>query len=277
MKNTRNNLFPNPEQKNKQVLISFYMKKSNKLLLSAVLLPLVLLGIVHLNLYARYKAGNFISAKQLHAEQFERKELPSPVYLSVNGIGNITIVPSDTFAVEFDKVYINEREKFLQKGLQGPDLHYYRKGDTLAITGQDTVSQDNQASIRAIQPFPGITLYCRRIKTMEFNDAHIFIKQAKGSILTNPSLILKNSFCLLGDFEEDPDTSCCTYDSLRVQEIKSTLNLNQYVAIRELSVELDSFSILNDGSAKIGNPVIRFNDQSTLNLKGANIRKLSLK
>jgi hypothetical protein len=62
-----------------------------------------------------------------------------------------------------------------------------------------------------------------------------------------------------------------------VQEIKSYLSLNPFATIRELQVELDSFSIIDDVAAKIGNPAIRFNDHSTLHLRGANIRKLPLK
>src|SRR5882757_60849 len=185
------------------------MKKSNKLLLLTALLPLILLGLVHFSLYARYKAGNFVTEKQLHSERYERKELPAPVVLSVKGVDYVDVIPSDTFAVEFDKEITRKRTRVVQEGRQAysylPELHYYRRGDTLEIVGLNTDTlalYSNPGEKQGAWSFPHITLYCRGIRTMAFEMGHVTLQQEKRPALAPAThLILKNSSFSM----EDPE------------------------------------------------------------------------
>jgi hypothetical protein len=258
------------------------MKKSNKLLLYTVLLPLVLLGLIHLSLYARYKAGKFVTGRQLHTELYERKEFPSPPVLLVRGVYNILVIPSDTFAVEYDKKFIRVRTEITREGAQTssniPALHYYHKGDTLEIIGYDTLSMKSDPDEKKITSFPSIVLYCRNIRTMGFEGGNISIQQEKRPALAPVSLlIMKNGTCTLGDPHNDRTGSVPdNYDDLRIESINSSIFLNPNIAIRNLHLEMDSTSYIDDNSARIGRLGIRCSDRSKINLHGANLNNLNI-
>ena len=262
------------------------MKKSNKLLLFTLLLPLVLLALANLSLLAKYKGGDYITSKQIHAEQYERKEFAPPVCLSVEGIKSINIFASDTFAIEFDKREEMRMYKIDQKGaevLSGPPKpRFEQRGDTLAITGYDTLRIKNTSSGKlreVLNNFQSLNLYCRNIPTLLFDGSQIVIFQNKRPALGPSSLlVLKNGSLSLGDLSEsNSDTTSYYYDSLHVKAIRSIVNLNPHTSIGGLRVELDSFSMFNDVSAKIGHVDIRFTDRTNLSLTGANLRKIPLK
>ena len=258
------------------------MKKSNKLLLLTALLPLVLLGLVHLSLYARYKAGNIVTGRQLHKEQYERKEFPSPLVLLVKGVYNIQIISSDTFAVEYNKAFIGEREEVIREDARTPThlpaLHYYQKGDTLEIIGYDSLSMKGNPDQKNITPFPSIFLYCRGIRTMDFEEANITIQQQKRSALLPASLLMvKNGTCKLGSPEIDPPGSASyNYDDLRVESVNSSIFLNSNVVIRDLQLEMDSASYIDGNAARIGSLNVRCSNRSQLKFSGANLSKLKI-
>ncbi|HVW59620.1 MAG TPA: hypothetical protein VHC48_06290, partial [Puia sp.] len=77
------------------------MKKSDKLLLLLVLLAFALFGSAHLNLYWKYKKGIAVATND--AIDLVRKKLPTPAFLSIKGFSNVTLIPSDSFAIEWKK------------------------------------------------------------------------------------------------------------------------------------------------------------------------------
>ena len=264
------------------------MKKSNKLLLLTAVLPLILLGLVHLSLYARYKAGNFVTEKQLRSERYERKELPAPVVLWVRGVDYVDVIPSDTFAVEFDKQITRKRTQVVQAGMAAysylPELHYSRRGDTLEIVGLNTDTLallSHPGEKQGAWSFPRITLYCRGIRTMAVEMGHVTLHQEKRPALAPASrLILNNSSFSIGDGDID-NTDLLPipyyYDTLRVEEAKSSsLLLSLNTAFRDLTVELDSSSFIDDNNAKIEALHIRCDEHSKINLNGANLRKVQM-
>lgn len=258
------------------------MKKSNKLLLYTALIPLVLLGLIHLSLYARYKAGKIVTGRQLHKEQYERKEFPSPLVLLVKGVDNIRVIPSDSFAVEYNKNFIEERAEVIREDAQAssdlPALHYYQKGDTLEITGYDTLSMKRNPDQKEIATFPGIVLYCRYIRTMDFEGATVTIQQDKRPALTPAGLlIIKNGTCTLGSPENDiPGSASYNYGGLRMESVNSSIFLNPTAVIRDLQLKMDSTSYIDDHAARIGSLSIRCSDRSQVNLQGANLSNLKI-
>jgi len=262
------------------------MKKSNKLLLLTAVLPLIILSLVHLSLYARYKAGNFVTEKQLHSERYERKELPAPVVLWVRGVDYVDVIPSDTFAVEYDKEITRKRTQVVQAGIPAssylPGLHYSRRGDTLEIVGFETDTLalfSNPGQPQPAHTFPHITLYCRGIRTMAFEVVHVTLQQEKRPALAPDSrLILKNSSFSL----EDPEPFRYSpipyyYDALRVEEAESSsLLLSPNAVLRDLTVELNSSSFIDDNNAKIEALHIQCEEHSKINLNGANLRKVQM-
>lgn len=105
------------------------MKKSNKILLAGFLTGLSLITAIHVTLYAKYKAGNYI----IYNTEEERKPqavqtFPNILFVSVRNVNDATVKFSDVAGVE----------KSEETGIV-----YARRGDTLLITGSDSANQED--------------------------------------------------------------------------------------------------------------------------------------
>ena len=111
------------------------MKTSDKLLLTAALSSLGILGLVQVTLYAKYRSGNFVTEKELHAEQFTVYKMAAPEYLSVQGLLRVHIIPSDSFYIEVEKNtdFPRSGPVMIVKGVRVPGpaaIAYHVEGDT---------------------------------------------------------------------------------------------------------------------------------------------------
>ena len=100
------------------------MKKSNKLLLGGFLTLLVFITAIHITLYAKYKAGNFIvyNPEDDLARQ-SMQSFPNILFVSVRNVSGATVRFSDVAQVEKS---------------EAEDLQYVQKGDTLIISSKDS-------------------------------------------------------------------------------------------------------------------------------------------
>ncbi len=79
------------------------MRTSNKIILGIFLAPLVAVTAINLTLYAKYKSGNYISMKSVVQDRFTRLVLKNMNRVSVYGLNNFNIIPSDSLKLEIEK------------------------------------------------------------------------------------------------------------------------------------------------------------------------------
>jgi len=125
------------------------MKTSNKILLGAFILILLVLSGVHFALVQQYKSGHYTTSRDGSGK--DSISLKPVKFVSLNGLDNITLVPSTSYQLQIDK---NMPSSF----------KYYISGDTLVVIG-DTSSAigGNNGSHRRISDeiilhIPAVTL-----------------------------------------------------------------------------------------------------------------------
>jgi hypothetical protein len=125
------------------------MKTSNKILLIALLLLFAILGGSQLALHAKFRRGEFITSREIFRRTHVKKVMQAPSYLVIKGIRDVNLIPSDTFALEYQKQSVPDDEVILADGGRSlkkengketavPKPRIYRSGDTLVVDGRDT-------------------------------------------------------------------------------------------------------------------------------------------
>lgn len=268
------------------------MKTSDKLLLIFSLSALGVFGALHLVLYAKYRKGDILSEKDLHAEQFTKYKAPAPGSLFLQGRLQVNIIPSDTFYFE------------LQKEANGK-VNYWRKGDSLILSGNPavrfnpdgTMIIDKEAVIHKEEPrgeppgdfnphgpvmgyrnLPVVNVYCGPLISIYLEDVQAMITGEKNPSRFRADIGLINAQLLVGEYYYNQDTTARKefYDGLRIRSLNGNIFLNRYAVIRGLDVELDRRSEINDQNAEIAGGEIHYMDSSRVNLGGANLKKLQL-
>ncbi|HUC80580.1 MAG TPA: hypothetical protein VMR70_06665 [Flavisolibacter sp.] len=145
------------------------MKKSNKLLLGGFLLLLMFISVIHISLFAKYKAGNYTvySAQNDFGEQ-TMQSFPNIAFVSVRHVPGATVRFSSTAAVE---------------KTENSEIQFIQKGDTLLITGKDTTEP------RGGYP---VVFQVPHNATINVFNSRISFRQGD-NIVPNPVLYLANS------------------------------------------------------------------------------------
>ena len=105
------------------------MKTSNKILLGAFLVTLLILVSVHVALYAKYKKGDYtLVTDDMWPTNMITYSLSDIKYVSVNNVENVTIHTADSSKLRYDKPGEGE-ENFLE---------VKRRNDTLFLFGKST-------------------------------------------------------------------------------------------------------------------------------------------
>lgn len=111
------------------------MKKSNKLLLGALITVVLLLAGIHIALYAKYKSGNYtIYHLRQRAVDTTMQQFPNVSYVMIRNVPGATIQFGDTATVEKDRTGI---------------FQYEQKGDSLFITGRRYYNDQLEVTPRA--------------------------------------------------------------------------------------------------------------------------------
>lgn len=272
------------------------MKTSDKLLLTFFLLSLGVFGAVHLALYAEYRHGHILNARDLHEEQFVKYRMAAPQYLSLKGTLWVNIIPSDSFYVESQKEEKHPEEGFFVRGKGATALKRTQlirtEGDTLLITGE------NEATIHrpfADYPFqlsvPVVNVYCRGLREIRVDHGQVILKGSEGGGgargggsgaaaggLVTGRIVAENSTVSVGEYYNPPRPIEPEerFDSLDIVSRNSVVLLNMHSVIRSLHVRLDDSSELNDQNASVGRPEIDYSPDSRVNLTGANLKKVKI-
>jgi hypothetical protein len=241
------------------------MKKSDKLLLSIIIGFFALFGITNLSLYMRYKNGQVIRESDLFESSPLRKMMPAPGYLAVSGVGTVTLIAADRFAVEYNIEKLKpgkaalladlEADKFSQLKEAPPPLAFTEKGDSLTISGSSTA----------------VTIYFPSIPAIQLEDATVNVRGAAHPEGSDCRLILKNCQTRIG---AEYDEKMAYLGALSVKSVKSNIWFDSDIYIRDLKLELDDTTNVEQLNCKVGKIHIEATDDAGITISGANIRKL---
>ncbi|MHA4807107.1 hypothetical protein ACX0G9_03325 [Flavitalea flava] len=264
------------------------MKPSNKLLLAFYLFVLGSIGIISLTLYANYKNGNILSGKSLREEQFTTVRMPAPQFISVRGLFQVHLLPSDSFYLEFEKedgrMKKGKRVVVLKHDDQQEATHqdYRMNGDTLEIGW----TNDLKINLPSDDPqykwaIPVINIHANRINTILLENGQIILEGGKreSTPLFPANLFIRNGVLWIGENYENGNDFIpqnTFYDSLSIKAENSAILLNKYSFISGLHIQLDGKSALYDHGAEIQQPDIDCRKESRINLRPANLKKLQL-
>lgn len=263
------------------------MKTSDKILLIAVLTTMGLFGLVHLGLYAKYRKGDIVTEKMLHATAFAAYPLPVPKHIVVEGRMRTRIVPSDSFFIELRKNNEGSAEVRLlalpQDGMiyekgNSPEgdtktLTYRMSGDTLIIRGGDPRPWPESLDI----PLPlatMVTLHCRNLP--------IDIRQGEVVLRGSPvagadyTLSVRSGRIVIGELVRSTDGREL-FDTIRVQAYQSKITLNPAAIVTDLLAQINDRSLLEDHHITLGGLTLDADSSSRADLTGPNLEKLRSK
>jgi hypothetical protein len=239
------------------------MRTSNKILLGIFILPLLILTLIHVTLYAKYKSGRYIAMKNVQEDRFIRKTLKSVNNIAVYGLDNFRIIPSDTFKLEIEK---NGSSHF----------RYTINGDSLVIHGDSTVIKAGEQD-DIIRSYQQVNLYLPSNTTITADNSEVRLEGSKDSLHAAAyHFILTGS----GGFKVDengPDDSTVKYfRALNIRSAYSSgieLRPNTHVLDLELSLLESAFT---DNGASIDKLIIDTDKISNITLQGDNLKKVNL-
>ena len=281
MRNTANNIFPRGGKGRNEYKDLPYMKTSDKILLISSLSSIGIFGLVHLALYAKYRRGDILMEKNLHAQQLAVHPIPAPRWLVVRGLLRTHIIPSDSFAIEFlDGMDEVRRIRLKQAGGLFPEKveepFYHREGDTLFIEGDKGQEIDQQfASQMRPAPFPIVNVYCRGLELIEMEGGQITLVGGTRARPAGANLAIRNGVLWVGQYHSQADKDYPDlFDTVQVRASGSTVMLNNPVMVARLQANLTNHSLIDDRNIDIGQLALNCDSTSKVSFTGKNLQKL---
>jgi len=239
------------------------MKTSDKILLGFCLAVLCIFSAAHLELYARFRQGKITTNREGSEGWIGLYHGKAPAVLFVGGNVNVTLVPSDSFFIDYE-----ERARG-QIGLQQPG------NDSLIVMAADVDRVNPRGIFQNYSEFPWMAVHAGPHTRILLQDVLALVKGPNDRQAASWDLVAKNSQVWIG--EAYGDNNLCvreSYDSVQIDAKNSNLVLHRNSVIQSLFVQLDARSEVNDHHAVIGKPVIRYADSSNINMTGRNLDKL---
>ena len=241
------------------------MRTSNKILLIFFLSAITVFSAVHLTLYAKFTRGEIITGKDPERKIFDIYTGPTPSVLFIKGKLNVTIVPSDSFAIKWEKDI-------------GGKLNLRAAGDSLIIEGSLPGRIDPSDERMPLESL-ALTVHYGHLKHIGLSGCLARIDGTERAATFAIDLRLQDAQLRFGGYAEyNGDIRAGPireyFDSIRVEATHSNLMIGQNASIGNLTVQLADRSVIRDGNASIGKPEIHYSDDSRLDLSGVNLRKL---
>jgi len=231
------------------------MRTSNKIILGIFLAPLIILTALHLTLYAKYKSGNYTVMKTVTEDRFTRLVLTHIVSVSVYGLNDFNIMPSDTTKLEIEK----EHDR----------LHYVVNGDSLVIRG-DSANDQSQGSTRNHH---AVNVYLPQGATIRANNSGIELRGSKDTLTAiSYRFTLSNSSNFR--IREDASSAAAYFKELVFFAAgESKIELTGATRISNMQLQLQATEFTDNG-ASIDNLSIVADKKSRVILQGDNVAKL---
>ena len=230
------------------------MKTSNKILVGAFIVALLILISVHVTLYARYKKGEFTLVSNEWQLNLATLSLDNVKYLSVDNIDNINVHLSDSSKLMYDKPDEGDQNR----------LSFTKKNDTLFVT-----AKANNASIRW---YRRADLYLSQNLSSKFINSEVHLSKRKGRLNSQVlSLDLDNSVLNINALGSED----AVFPALNISaRNKSHIAFNK-AYLKNLSVSLkDSF--LEEKELQADSITITTDPLSTIGLRARNLTKAKL-
>lgn len=236
------------------------MKTSNKILVGAVLTIMLVLAAVHIALYAKYKKGDFVTRQQLHEERYVKQTLKGVTNIRLSGLANVDIMPSDTFVLEIEN--------------QGKDheITVEQKGDSLILNGGNSF-KDKEGKINLTRSYYSVILHLPSGASIITNESEVRIKGAKDTISAPLYSINGNNTEFTFGETRNGKPGGSYYKSIDLYNRNGRVLFFNDVMLGNLSLHLTNGSTEDQGM-QAESIALEADDQSTVSLKGNNLKKI---
>jgi hypothetical protein len=230
------------------------MKTSNKLLLGIFITIILLTTAVQLMVYAKYKRGDYVKFDRDNFSSFTKVDIPAVRFISISGMGNISIMPGDASKLEIQKENVSP-------------LTYRVVNDTLIIIGDTTRTIGDQE--RGNRNYNNVKVYLPATVQVNATNSNLRIGGAADST-SAPSYTVKldkDSHLFINN------NAAVYFNQLNISSDQSKVDLNDHAFINGLNIQLSN-SNLDDKEAVIRNLTMDADSKSTVTLSGKNIKAL---
>jgi hypothetical protein len=258
------------------------MKTSDKLILGAILCFVGLIAVVEGVLHSKYRSGDYLTATDLHHEEYVQFHQPAPSVLMLDGTIWVNLVPADSFYFEFP-VHPQDPEEagyFAENATpDGKVLRYKRSGDTLFINGNYHKPVHRAFFDKFyLRELPQVYIYGRAFREIGVTNGQVWLQGTDDSAIDRTArLSVTNATLWVGNYSSYGSEKTPEYfDSLDIGANNSVIVLNRPARIGKLSVRLADSSVLYDEYAGLRDAEVGYDDGSSVNLTGRNIKKIAL-
>jgi hypothetical protein len=241
------------------------MKTSDKILLFSTLGALGLFVTVDLLHYAKYRAGEVLTYKDLETQDFDRHRLDGIHWLVIDGPIRTTLRPAEYF--EFDIPKRNEAQ-----------FYWLRQGDTLQIFTKRRYGRDAHQGWFAYFDYPSLRIYSPQLKGIRFNKGFAVLGNEEGHKALNAAILLDSTQLWVGSYQPEDDVvfQAEPWDSITVQAFNSNVVLNRQAHIKAVTLQLDDQSEASDRFSIIDTGYIKGDTGTFLHMHGKNFKKFRL-
>jgi hypothetical protein len=239
------------------------MKTSDKIILFSALTAIGLFGGAQLLQYARYRAGDILTYKDLDREDFVPHAGVQPVWLILEGPMRASIVPADSFHFDLAKKDLSS-------------FRYRQSGDSLIIEGDKRLIKNPHQGWNDYLLFPAINIYCPVLRGIHIRNGFAVLQNEQGRRGVSASVALASSQLWVGAYDQDRDSVVQTepYDSIRISAVNSAIVLNRQAYIKSLDLRLDDRTDMVDRFSRFDTAHIMGGKYTGIQLKGSNFKKV---
>jgi hypothetical protein len=238
------------------------MRTSNKILLGIFLGPLIILTLIHVSLYAKYKSGNYVSMKIVEEDQYIRQPLKNITHIAVYGLNNFRIVPSDSAKLEIEKH-------------DESHLHFTINGDSLIIHGDSIINRAGQPG-NTERSYQAVYVYLPVSATIIAVNSEITVGGSPDSLKAKSyQLHLSSSASFKVEQNGDDSTPVYFKEMIIHADHASGIEFTANAKVGELQLNLVE-SEFTDNGASINKLTVDADKVSTITLKGDNLKKANL-
>ena len=236
------------------------MRTSNKILAGTFIIVLLIITGIHLALYAKYKSNDFITMKYLHEERYESYPLKEIRTVSLTGLQNVTIIPSDTARVEIEK----NGERRL--------VHEFTNG-VLIIKGDTTIT-NNTGTPERIRSWRSVIIYLPANQAIKSDDCELTIRGTKDSTkLFSINAEMNTTELHLGELNMSESAHGDYFSRISISKsVGGSVDISQNAVVKEMNIDIETGNF-EDNNAALGVINMVADSTSTIKLSGKNIAK----
>ena len=264
------------------------MKTSNKWLLGFLLASLVFCLAIYEVLYAEYRKGHFVTARQLHDETFVSQAIRAPRVISIDGAIWVNLAPADSFSLELPRINKDPDAGLFQSTpvvnlksntSETQAITWRQAGDTLFIKGSnDHPLHRAWSDWYYRRGLPQVSILGPAVDEVLLNDGQLYLQgTASAAGKRSTRLTVSNSTLWLGmQYESGHRGSTEFFDSLDIHSANTVTIINTPAAINHLNMSLSDSSLVIDEYANLHSSVMQASPDSRVQLSGGNVKNNQL-